>query len=374
MKSMTGIKQPLLGILGTILTVGLALAICVQFDGATLTGWVGLVVMSSIPAQIVIIAVWQGSYPAVLATMGQPAKGVAILGMMAVAAAVIAPGILALAGGGVMPPTPFATMFTVISVCTSFWVVPLLQCWPLTAVAKHPVGLGLGVLVLTYLSAWLVWQLGFDFTAMKDAPFYLASLDPHGAVAAWPIFTFIVTASLVIIGLVMFDYWPVTALAAAVPVLGRQPWRAVVSVVLVLAVSEAIWAFCVKALGMDVVDYLVRVPVSGLFGQLIMLHMMQTAPLQGTPQPVKGLIMMAVVVLLAMASYPLYASVALALVGPMASGAPGYQLDIWIATAMLSVTFPIFVTFGDGFGFWPLLRPAAAAGQVEKQVGLKAEG
>lgn len=42
------------------------------------------------------------------------------------------------------------------------------------------------------------------------------------------------------------------------------------------------------------------------------------------------------------------------LVGPMASGAPGYDLELWLATAMLSVTFPILVAYGDGFGFWSL--------------------
>ncbi len=358
------IKQPILGLLGTLISVGLALAISVQFDGSTLVGWVGQIVMGSIPAQMVIIAVWQGAYPAALAKLPQPAKGLAILGLMGLASAVVTPIILATVGGGVTPPTPFATMFTVISICTSFWVMPLFKCWPVTAVAKHPVALGLGVLLLAYGAAAVVWHFGFDFAAMQGAPFYQASLDPHGLVPAWNIFSFIVTASLVIIGFVMLDDWPVNAIADMLPVLGRQPLRAVTSAVLVLLLSGGLWSLCVSILHMDVVDYLVRVPVSGLFGQLIMLHMMQTAPFQALRQPVKGMALLVVTVALAGPMYWLYAQVATALVGPMASGAPGYVLDVWIATAMLAVTFPMFVTYGDAFGFWPLQRPQSAGDQA----------
>ena len=354
MQSAAKLKQPLLGVIATIITVGFSLMICAQFDRPTLVSWVGLVVMASIPAQIIIIAVWKSGYPSLLLELPQPAKGIAILALMAVVSVFVTPFILGVAGDFVTPPTPFSTMFAVVSVCVSFWVAPLLQCWPVTAITKHPLGIGLGVMVLTYGSAWLVWHFGFDFAAMKGAPFYLALLDPHGAVAAWNIFTFIVTASLVIIGLVMLDFWPIAAAARIVPILGTQPFQAVFSVGLVLAITAAIWTVGVSVLHMDVVDYMVRVPVSGLFGQLIMLHMMQTSPLQTAAQPGKGLGLLALVVVLAPAMYWLYVQAAVHLIGPMVGGPPGYDLDIWIATAMLGVTFPMFVTYGDALGFWPL--------------------
>ncbi len=353
-------KQPWLGVVGAIITIGLALVFSVQFAQSTFVGWVGEVIMCSIPFQIVAIAVWQGNYPGFLARLGQPAKGVAIVALMAVASAVVTPGILMAVGGSVSPPTPFATMFTVLSVCTPFWVMPLFQCWPVSALTKHPAGLGLGLLALSYLSAWAIWQLGFDFSAMRNAPFYSASLDPQGAFPAWDIITFMVTASFVIVSVMMFDFWPLTVAVERFPMLGRQPMRTVFSATLVLALSAAIWSGFVLGLRMDPVDYMVRVPVSCLFGQLLMLHMMQTAPFQAAAQPAKGLALMAVVVVLAAPMYWLYALVALALVGPMASGAPGYVLDIWIATAMLAVTFPMFVTVGEAFRFWPLLRSAAS--------------
>lgn len=350
------IQQPLLGILGTIIVVALSLAICTQFPQASLLSWVAVFIMCTIPTQIILIAVWQGRYPAFIAELGQPAKGIAILAMMGCAAAVIMPVVLVVSGGALAQPSPFVSMFTVLSVCVSFWVMPLFQCWPVSAVTTHPVGIGIGCLLVTYIGAWAVWHLGFDFTAMQGAPFYQAALDPHGAFGAWPALSFIVTASLVIIGLVMFDFWPITKAAEVLPVLGRQPGRTVFAAVLVLAVTSAIYFGFVNGLHMDVVDYQVRVPVSGLFGQLILLHMMQTAPFQSMAQPFKGLALTILVVILAPLTYWLYSVAALTLVGPMPAGAPGYVLDVWIATAMLSVTFPLFVTYGDGFGFWPLKR------------------
>jgi hypothetical protein len=91
--------------------------------------------------------------------------------------------------------------------------------------------------------------------------------------------------------------------------------------------------------------------------------MMQTAPFQAIRQPVKGLALLVLVVVLAVVMYRVYAAAAVILVGAMPGGAPTYGLDLWIATAMLSVTFPVFVALGDGFAFWPLSRPAPDTAQ-----------
>jgi hypothetical protein len=214
------------------------------------------------------------------------------------------------------------------------------------------------------VAAWLVFHFGFDFSGLKGAPFYAEALDPKGLFPAWNVLAFVVTTVTVILWFVLMDFWPTTTLAAALPFLSRQPLFGLISAALVLAISWGMWTFFISLLGMDVVDYLVRVAVSGLFGEFILLVMMQTAPFQSLTQPLKGVVMLPVIAVLAVAMYTLYKGAALALVGPMPAGAPAYQLDLWIATAMLSVTFPIFVALGDGFAFWPLsrqaLRPATA--------------
>ncbi|MGE5548557.1 MAG: hypothetical protein ACM33T_16745 [Solirubrobacterales bacterium] len=362
MSNTSGLKQPVLGAVAAIVAIALSLTICAQFSPATLGGWVALAVMSAIPMQIVIGLVWQsGSYPAALARLPQPAKGLAILAVMGVAATVVAPAIQAVVGGNVAPPTPFAIMYTIVSVCTAFWIVAVFQCWPMTAVSKHPAVIGAGVWVLAYVSALVLFRVTFDFSAMKDAPFYAVSLDPHGTSPAWNALSYIVTTVSVIMGFVMLDFWPTATIARAVPAIGRQPVFGVVSALFVLAIAAVMWEGCVVGLKMDVVDYMVRVPVSGLFGEFIMLVMMQTAPFQTTRQPVKGAALLACAAVLAVVMYAVYAKAAILLVGPMPSGAPTYGLDLWIATAMLSITFPVFVAFGDGFAYWPLSRAATTA-------------
>lgn len=366
MPTLVGLKQPILGIVATVIAVSLSLAIGAAFSPEIFGSWVAQLIMSAIPAQIVIGMVWQSEYPGFLAKLPQPAKGAAILAMMAVAAVVVTPSVIVGVGGGMTPPTPFAIMFTIVSVCTAFWIVAVFQCWPATAVSKHPAIIGLGVFVLAYLSCWGLHLAAFDFAAMKDAPFYAARLDPHGAVPAWNALSFIVTSVSVIMWFVMLDFWPTATIVSKIPAAAKQPWFGLVSAALVIGLTAAIWLVCVRCLGMDVVDFMVRVPVSGLFGEFIMLVMMQTAPVQAMKQPTKGLVLLVVVAVLAVLTYQLYKTAAGVLVGPMPAGAPTYGLDLWIATAMLSVTFPVFVAFGGGFSFWPLSRVASPAGTEDR--------
>jgi hypothetical protein len=359
MSNTTGLKQPFLGLIAAIVAVGLSLAFSAQFNPAIFGSWVALLIMSAIPLQIVIGLVWQSAYPGFIGRLDQPVKGAAILGLMLIAAMVMTPTILTLVDGGFGVPKPFAIMFTIVSVCCAFWLVAVFQCWPMAAISRHPGVIGMGVFVLAYVAAFALFRLCFDFGAMKDAPFYAAALDPRGAFPAWNALSFIVTTVSVIMWFVMLDFWPSATIAAAIPVLARQPLFGLLNAALVLAIAAGMWTLGVRVMGMDVVDYMVRVPVSGLFGEFIMLVMLQTAPFQTTRQPVKGLLLLGLVIVLALVMYRVYAAAAGILVGVLPAGAPTYGLDLWIATAMLSVTFPVFVALGDGFAFWPLARPAA---------------
>ena len=315
MPNTIGLKQPFLGLVAALVAVCLSLGLAAQFDPAIFGSWVAQLIMSAIPMQIVIGLVWQSAYPGILARTSQPVKGMIILAMMAAAAAIMTPLILVLVGGGIGTPSPFAIMFTIVSVCCAFWLVAVFHCWPMARTIER---LGLGDIVTTV------------------------------SVIMW---------------FVMLDFWPSTTIAAALPALSRQPLFGLLNAALVLIIAGGMWTLGVTVMHMDVVDYMVRVPVSGLFGEFIMLVMMQTSPFQTTRQPVKGILLLGLVVVLAVAMYRAYAAAAVLLVGAMPSGAPSYGLDLWIATAMLSVTFPVFVALGDGFAFWPLSRPDTAAAE-----------
>lgn len=347
-------KQPLVGLIGTAITVGLSLIISIGFEPRFFGSWVAFIAMCIVPTQIIIGLVWHNHYPLALKKLGQPARGIAILFLLLAAGSVIAPTTLMLVGGGITPPTPFLNMYIIMSIVATFWLVAVFQCWPFSAFSSHPAVLGLGTLMLSYVSAWFVFKLGFDFGAMKDAPFYNQYLDPEGAIPAWNILSYSITTVAIIMALILLDFWPIKAIVSIKPAFGVQPYFGLVSTVIILLVAAIIWETGVNLLGMDAVDYLVRVPVSFVFGTFIILTLFQTVPFQNMAQPVKGCCLIVGSALLALITYELYRFVSVDAFRDIQAGPPAYDLDLWIATAMLSVTFPLIVAYADGFAFWPL--------------------
>ncbi|NIB40385.1 hypothetical protein HBA55_12365 [Pseudomaricurvus alkylphenolicus] len=360
-QSMT-LKQPWLGILASTVCMLLALAICAQFDAATFGTWVTLILVAMVPAQIVLGLVWETRYPAFIGRLSQPFKGLALLGLMVLAGLLISPLIIAVVGGGSMPPTPFAVMFTIFSVVIAFWLVIVMQCWPLTAFTESKGAIGIGVWLLTYGLSYGLYLLLFDFGFLQAAPFYAPALDPQGWFNAWHVLSFALTALVVMLALVLLDFWPLTSLLSFTSVTLKQPLFGTFTTLLVLWLSYLPWFWFVQVQGMDPVVYMVRVPASIIFGQFVMLIMMQTAPVQTLLQPLKGLTLLSLSLLLSVCLYHFYGWASDFVVGPLASGAPEYQLDLWLASAMLAVTFPLLVLHADFLGFWPF---ASAEEQAE---------
>jgi hypothetical protein len=129
----------------------------------------------------------------------------------------------------------------------------------------------------------------------------------------------------------------------------------------VLLATLVVWGVPVGLLGMDPVVFLVRVPVGLIFGVFIVLTLFQGAGFGGLGQPVKGLAMAAAVIVAAAAVQVLYTVAANAIAPGMKAGPPSYERELWIATAMLGVTFSVIVAFCGAFGFWPLMPRRAGA-------------
>ncbi|MBF0270125.1 MAG: hypothetical protein HQL44_16190 [Alphaproteobacteria bacterium] len=354
--SSSNVPQPLLGLAASAITITLSLGLCALFDVLPFLTWVAFVTTCAIPAQMVMGLVWNNAYPTCLKDMAQPWKGLANLGLLTLASAIISPLVLMVTNGGISMPTPFAIMYAVLTVVSSLWVVVVFQTWPIGGIGRPPLAVGLGVMAMAYLLAWLVFRFAFDYSAMSAAPYYSLSLDPQGAFPAWNALSFTVTTAFTIMMLALLDFWPVSALAAKHPSLQRQPIFGLTAGLLVLAVSGAIWWGFAILLGMDKVDYLVRVPVSGIFGTVVMLVLFQTAPFQTAQQPRKGLLLIGCGIVVAVIMYYLYAFAAGLIAGSLPKGPPGHVLELWLATAMLSVTFPLMIAYCQGFEFWPLIR------------------
>jgi hypothetical protein len=56
--------------------------------------------------------------------------------------------------------------------------------------------------------------------------------------------------------------------------------------------------------------------------------------------------------------YYLYRWFSILIAGQLPSGlTAGYVLELWIASALLSFTFPVIATYTGPFNFWPFTEP-----------------
>ena len=353
-----GLRQPRLGAGARLITVGLSLGFCALFAPATLETWIALVFTNAVPAMVILDLGLHLEYPAVLTRVSQPARALLFVGLAALASAVVSPLMLLLIGGGVTPPDPFAVLFAVQTVPVALVLAILFRCWPFAALTKHKGGIALGTLVLTYLVTWIVFRVFFDFGFLEGAPVYLERLDPKGLFSAWQSAAFVITIAALLLCFVLLDFWPLSALAAKRPALGREPVFGLLGLAVVLLATLVVWGIPVGLAGVDPVTYLVRVPVSLIFGVFVVLTLFQGAGFGRLRQPVKGLEMTAAVIIAAAAVQVLYQAAAHLVAPGMNAGAPSYERELWIATAMLGITFPVIVVFCGALGFWPLVsRP-----------------
>lgn len=356
-------KHPALGVLSTVLVVALSLLISVSMAPMTMIAWVTLLLVAMVPPQIVLTLALQGEHPASLAKLPQPLRGIAFCILTAVVGLAIATVANATIGGGLTPPTPFVNMFLILGVCVTLTLVAPFQCWPFAALfGKRPLLMGGGILVAAYAISAFLFKTLFNFDFLQGAPFYRADLNPHGLFMAWIPLIFALACFVVILCLVLLDFWPMSTLPPFVPSVGKQPLFGIVSSVFIALVASGIWAIFVGNLHMDMVVFLVRVIISLIFGIFILLIMMEGATFVSIPQPGRGGVLILAAIVLSIASFSLYKFACLKAFG-LPSGPPSYDRELWLASAMLAVTFPMMVSYANYFQFWPF---RSATGEDEE--------
>jgi hypothetical protein len=332
------------------------------FTVPTFLGWVGYLAMTCIPISIIVSLVWQGNYPPPAAKLEQPLKGMYLLFFIMLIGSIVAPWSQATIGGSVEPPTPFVLFFTILSVTTTVWLAVVWQCWPAVAISKHPAFVGFGTLILSYIVVLIQYYTLMDFSFLKGAPFYRDWLDPKGAFMAWVALSFILTTVAVLLAFAEFDFWPFSAIAAKAPAFGKQPVWGIVVTICILVIAYIVRTIFVSGMGMDTVVYAVRVPMCLIFGEFLMLLMFQTAPVQAVKQPAKGLVLIILTIIFAVVMYYLYGWLSGFVHGKLPSGPPEYIFELWLATSLLSVTFPLITVYSSFFDFWPLTEPKPVEG------------
>ncbi|MDP8988906.1 MAG: hypothetical protein M3N41_02335, partial [Acidobacteriota bacterium] len=113
------------------------------------------------------------------------------------------------------------------------------------------------------------------------------------------------------------------------------------------------YEICVRLLGMEKVAFLVQIPVAFIFGSIVVLNLLRN-PFSEVQQPVRGWVNVVLAALIGGGLSQVYKLVAILIYGPLSAGPPSYEQEIWLASALLAVTFPLLVFSSAYFQLWPL--------------------
>lgn len=350
---MTALRQPWLGIAASTLIIVLSLAFIAPFSPGFFGGWLAFVLMCAIPFAIVVGAYWQGQEPAPLARLRQPLRGIAYLLVAAAVAAVVALVLWSTVGGRVGPPLPMVTMATILSVTVAFFLAIVWGGWPFSLIGNRLVS-GIALLVGAYVVAIALFLVLMDFGFLRGAPVYRADLDPQGPFDAWGVIVVAVTALAFMFLTLHLDLWPLTR----VPALMKQPMLGIVWTAATLVLGVLLYQVGTRGFGMTAPGFLVSVPIPFIFGSVIMLNMLQGSVFARLAQPVKGLASAAVAAVVGVLLAQLYRLLMPLVSGDLPAGAPAFEAELWLANALLAVTFPFLAFYGDFFQLWPLAGAA----------------
>ena len=339
----------MLGLVASAIGIVLALAFISLFDLQTFLGPVAFYMLCTIPFQVMAVVIW-GANPSFVVKLSQPAKGLVLLVVTLVAGVVIASLALRVVGEGISPPGPIPSHFVVIVVPTTFWLAIMWGGWPFNLFGRDPLVAGLTLLAAAYVITWVIFRVFFNYDFLQGAPVYLASA-PQGQFNAVSALVFYVTALAVMFLVLCFDLWPFTK----VPSLMQQPTLGLVWTIVCVVGA---WIVMQRRFGDDTDPMSVPDAVTApfIFGSIIVLNMFQNSLFAKLAQPVKGVLNAVTAAGIGYALYVVYCLVATFVTGQMESGPPAYDFEIWIANALLSVTFPFLIFLAAYFAYWPLAK------------------
>jgi hypothetical protein len=347
--------QPLLGLLASAIAIVVSIGLLALVDFPTFVGWVSFYMLAVVPIQVVVVVIWGANLPAA-ADLRQPAKGAVLLLVTAIVAAVMTPLVWQFVGEGVSPPGPIPSQYAVVVVPTTFFLAIAFGGWPFTLVISNRIAAGLLLLAAAYLITWALFRAFFDYEFLKGAPVYLQSA-PHGSFNGVVALVFYVTMLAAMFLLLHFDLWPLTT----APAVMKQPVLGVAWTLIAAVIAAVVMWVTLGRLALDPMYVLTRITAPFIFGTIIVLNMLQNSLFATLRQPFKGVANAVTAFVAGLALAQVYGVLAPALAGmPLSSGAPGYEYELWLVNALLSVTFPVLIFSAAYFTFWPLPQPAPA--------------
>lgn len=342
---MKSIQQPILGILSAIIVMVFSLIISTSYEPSIFGSWITLIVMSMVPVQIIMTLFMQNSICTFIDNLRQPINGIVRTIIMIIFGVILFTIIQLLFEGIGSQPTPFSIMYCINTIITTFWLVIVFAAWPFRLI-PNKIFAGIVLLASSMIISYLIFKFMYNFSDFVPAPFYNELLDSKGLFDAWDILSFVVTTLAVILAWVLLDFYPI----------GSEPENPVLRILTVsipvLVITYLFWKVGINFTG-DPVIFMVNISISLIFGEFIVLLMMETAPVQSMNQPNKGIVLILLAFILAFICNFIYTQVITNLYPTIISGAPSYDIEMWKASAMLAITFPSFVLFGQIFNFWP---------------------
>jgi hypothetical protein len=348
------VPQPLLGLAASALVIAVSLAYLALFDFGTFVGWVAFLMLCLIPDQIVTVVL--APQPPYARRLSQPARGAVLLLATCIAAAIVAPAVFWLVGEGVSPPGPIPSHFAVIVVPTTFFLAIIFGGWPFTTLSKNGLVVAISVLLASYVITYAIFQVFFNYDFMQGAPVYLASA-PSGSYHAVMALVFYVTALAGMFLMLHFDLWPLTTMPAVM----KQPVLGVVWMLISLGVGAVVMQVTTGSMSKDPMWVLTRVTAPFIFGTIIVLNMLQNSLFARLRQPIKGVANTIAAVVIGVALGQVYGYFSDWYFNELPMGQPGYEYEIWLVNALLSVTFPFLIFHAAYFNYWPLAQADAPA-------------
>src|SRR5262245_33290812 len=136
----------------------------------------------------------------------------------------------------------------------------------------------------------------------------------------------------------------------------QQPALGIVWTLSCLALGSVAVRIGTCVLKIDVMVFLVTVPIPDSLGTIIVRNKFPDWLTAKLTQPAKGIVNAILVAIIGTLLAQLYRALVPTVTGALNSGPPTYDLEIWLASALLSVTFPLLIFFAEFLKFWPLAK------------------
>jgi cation transporter-like permease len=107
---------------------------------------------------------------------------------------------------------------------------------------------------------------------------------------------------------------------------------------------------------MDPMIFLTSGPIPFIFGTIVVLNMLHNSLFAKFTQPLKGVLNCVAALVIGVLLAKIYGALASTVTGVLKPGPPTNDFEIWLATALLGITFPLLIFFAEFFKMWPLQK------------------